>query len=323
MNKPEYLALRKKLNFTLSSRDWLVTMVTNLTLTGIACTLLFSASVFANFFAIPVLAVLFFRSFSWMHEAVHGTANPHRKLNELTGFYAGLFCFLDYGLWKDLHIKHHYWTGNYHQDPALGLIKNYRSLPNWVQRTLDFCWKHKIPFGALIQHVVFWTQSFLISKKSRSSVASLTKTLAPLALNIIFALTLSGPSLVAYLLGIGLYLYAVEIVNFPHHVGLYTETSEQRVNVWEQDHYARSCKYPAWIEKYIVLNFNYHVEHHLFPDLPWTQLPIAYQELSNHHLGHHPHQAEQGWISSRRNKKFIQFLEIDDDSIRKNQDQVA
>jgi len=79
--------------------------------------------------------------------------------------------------------------------------------------------------------------------------------------------------------GITLYLLLVEVVNFPHHLQLENSEKGPAIPAWEQEPYARSCLYPRWISELVVLNFNYHVEHHLFPDVPWYDLPRLSQKL--------------------------------------------
>ena len=76
------------------------------------------------------------------------------------------------------------------------------------------------------------------------------------------------PSIVIYLVG-------VELVNFPHHLDMPTvgsQSAKNRLYVWEQQAATRSCRYPGILSELLVLNFNLHTEHHLFPALPWFRL---------------------------------------------------
>ena len=69
------------------------------------------------------------------------------------------------------------------------------------------------------------------------------------------------PSFVIYLVG-------VELVIFPHHLDMPTvdpQSDKQRLYVWEQQATTRSCRYPGILSELLVLNFNLHTEHHLFP----------------------------------------------------------
>jgi fatty acid desaturase len=52
-------------------------------------------------------------------------------------------------------------------------------------------------------------------------------------------------------------------------------TTDRKLPLWEQAHSTRSCYYPRGISEFLVLNFNFHIEHHLFPTLPWYRLRRA------------------------------------------------
>jgi omega-6 fatty acid desaturase (delta-12 desaturase) len=45
--------------------------------------------------------------------------------------------------------------------------------------------------------------------------------------------------------------------------------------VWQQHMPTRTCDYPRGLSELLVLNFNFHVEHHVFPTLPWYRLRSA------------------------------------------------
>ena len=79
-------------------------------------------------------------------------------------------------------------------------------------------------------------------------------------------------TLLALLPSVMLYLVAVEIVNLPHHLQLPQFTGDQQFPAWQQYRTARSCIYPRWFARFFALNFNYHTEHHMFPDAPWYDL---------------------------------------------------
>jgi fatty acid desaturase len=67
----------------------------------------------------------------------------------------------------------------------------------------------------------------------------------------------------------------VEFVNLPHHLELPTYRGDTRLAPLEQHRIARSGIYPKWFSRGVLLNFNLHLEHHLFPTLPWHELENA------------------------------------------------
>jgi fatty acid desaturase len=100
-----------------------------------------------------------------------------------------------------------------------------------------------------------------------------------------------APSIVqprSWALGVALYLIAEELVNLPHHIGM--PTSSTKLTAWDQHRVTRSCYYPIGLSELFVLNFNFHVEHHLFPSLPWYRLRAA-RELLRPELDQGYHEA--------------------------------
>jgi len=96
----------------------------------------------------------------------------------------------------------------------------------------------------------------------------------------VFNLRVFGPSLL-------IYLVVVELINFPHHIGtgLFALTEQgQKLPLWLQAKVTRSCYYPAIFSDWLLMNFNFHIEHHLFPDLPWYDLRKA-QAITKEALG--------------------------------------
>jgi fatty acid desaturase len=61
-------------------------------------------------------------------------------------------------------------------------------------------------------------------------------------------------------------------------------TFDSKLPIWHQYRATRSCYYPRGVSELFVLNFNFHIEHHLFPALPWYRLRRA-RELVRSALG--------------------------------------
>jgi omega-6 fatty acid desaturase (delta-12 desaturase) len=218
-----------------------------------------------------LIPVFFFRSFALMHDCVHSSASSKKWLNDWIGVLAGACCFLPYEPWKRIHLDHHKWTGNVDRDPSMGLLKRF---PHFSQRKiqfLNFCWKNWIPAMATSQHLVFWTKSYqyVVNSKTRASIAKNIISLAlPLGLYCLIPWREILPGLILYLL-------MVEVINFPHHLQMPMVEGDISFPVYQQDQLARSCIYPRWFSRHVLNNFNLHIEHHLFPRLPWYQLEEA------------------------------------------------
>ena len=198
----------------------------------------------------------------------------------VVGHYASLFCFLPFYPWRYIHHEHHTWTGNPEKDPTMKEVlrmKTQKRIP-WPVR---FTWRSWIPFGAVLQHVVFWSYPVTAWKEGRMKRQRLHMLISILflAAGYICLATFAGwAALLRLWPSFVIYLAAVELVNFPHHLDMPTvdpRSDKQRLYVWEQQATTRSCRYPGILSELLVLNFNLHTEHHLFPALPWFRLKQA------------------------------------------------
>jgi len=281
MTKKDYVHLRNTLDFKLSHK-WLVGHIAvDLALLAVPVLLLFGRPGNLGFnlpdigrclVAALSLATLYFRSFSMMHEAVHGLIASHRRWNDFAGLAYGAICFLPFAQWREIHLLHHYWSGNIEKDPVRKITVLFRQEPTFACRVMSAFWPTWIPAAALMQNYVFWAES-LLRFRQKKSVLSLFGLALPLVLwGSLFASI--GLQLSAFVVipSIALYLALVEMVNFPHHTDLPQYEGETRLALWEQYKTARSCFYPKAVERFVLLNFNYHIEHHLFPTLPWYRL---------------------------------------------------
>jgi omega-6 fatty acid desaturase (delta-12 desaturase) len=225
-----------------------------------------------------ILAAVFFRAFCILHECGHGSASRQRWQNVLSGHLASIFCFLPFYPWKYIHEEHHRWSGHLDKDPtakALATWKQSRKVPALVR----FTWRTWIPLGALIQQFVFW---FYPAKLWRQhgfrSPQSFRTTASVSFLGAVYAALLWwlpwAPLVKAFIPAFVIYLVINELVNIPHHVDRPFGFPE-RLRPWQQYQTSRSCYYPPFVSELFILNFNFHVEHHLFPALPWYRLRAA------------------------------------------------
>jgi fatty acid desaturase len=95
-----------------------------------------------------------------------------------------------------------------------------------------------------------------------------------------------------------LFLVAEELVNIPHHVGM--ATYEDKLPIWHQYRATRSCYYPRGVSELLVLNFNFHIEHHLFPNLPWYRLRGARDVIRARLAGQYQEAVGIGWNVAHR-----------------------
>lgn len=278
---------------------------------------------FAFAASIPI-AVVMIRNVSFMHEAVHGLAHPNSTINYLFGLLAGSLCLLPFHLWKKIHLEHHFWAGNFNKDPSLEIMKRYPQISSAQKSLLNFSWKTRMPLTAFFQYIVFWAHSAVGLMKNHREGLLWMNMISPLTIWVLILWNLHGQQFAIIGAGFFLYLMLFEAINFPHHVGLYLEDSQTaRLQVWEQYAVTRTSRYPRLIEKVLVLNFNYHAEHHVFPNLPWHQLPMAHAIIQKSQVQSETTVIRWGWLGQRRKSPFMAFLRPDVYEIEKEISRVS
>ncbi len=276
LSKQDYLAIQARLD--LRPRFWpTVAMV----VFDVACLVVFSRLVHrsgvASFLLSQlVLTVVFFNSFSLLHECGHGSASPSTWFNTVLGHLASTFCLIPYFPWKYIHQKHHLWTGNLDHDPVLKSLRKFRD--DGVPGLVRVAWRSWVPLAGLLQHVVFLTYPLDMYRHGDLTRPKLLRCVLsalwmPASVAFLWGLFPETVRLGNVALGLVMFLFLEELVNLPHHVGM--PTFAGTLPLWQQYRATRSCNYPLGLSELVVLNFNFHIEHHLFPTLPWYRLRRA------------------------------------------------
>ncbi len=307
MTKSKYIEIRTTLDFGFSYR-WLVIHIAS-DLILLSFPILWAAQhvglstvsvVWGLASAIP-LAAFYFRSFSMMHEAVHGAILPARKWNDLLGLFYGIFCFLPFVHWKQIHLLHHQWAGNVEKDPVMKLVLDFRKPSTPTREFLSLLWRSWFPILAILQTYVFWTVSISRFWQDISLSRFMSLVLPVTIWGAAFAFADLSTTLLVTIPSILLYLATVEVINFPHHMNLPQYEGETKLALWDQYKIARSCIYSRFLARGLLLNFNYHVEHHLYPTLPWHQLDKLSERLHKELVGYNFTMGNQ-WILQNRVK---------------------
>jgi omega-6 fatty acid desaturase (delta-12 desaturase) len=286
LSKTSYELIRAQLQFRPSALAAALTLLVNAALFAAVLRLLAADSRTAYWGAQLLLPIVMFQAFGVLHDCGHGSFTASRLVNIVVGHYASILCCLPFWPWKYVHTEHHVWTGNPERDPGLAIVRRAREgkLP-WIIAT---AWRSWLPLAGFAQHVVFWMYPIVQARQGKLSRERLLRCGGSVAW---LVLALAGlhwlaPEVITFrnfLPGIALYLVLVELVNVPHHTGL--TAFDERLPLWEQHLPTRSCNYPPFVSELLVLNFNFHIEHHLFPNLPWYRLRAA-RRLVLPALGH-------------------------------------
>jgi len=222
------------------------------------------------------LPVVAFNAFALLHECGHGSATPSKTANSVLGLITSLFCFIPYFPWKYIHQKHHAWSGHIDNDPVLASAQKFRR--EGVPALVALCWRRWIPLAALLQHFVYALYPLKLLRQGalkgrRLYLCGLSIAFIPLGWGLIFLVAPEPFRVTNVAPALLLFLILEELVNVPHHVAM--PLFERKLPLWEQHLTTRSCHYPRGLSELLVLNFNYHIEHHLYPALPWYRLRKA------------------------------------------------
>lgn len=313
MERSLYLEIRKRHPFKRkSSRLWLhLGLDASLIVSGF----LLAASGYPWIWS-PLMAILMFRNFGLMHDAVHAAVHDVKWINEVIGIYSGAIALLPFELWRKSHLQHHFWSGNVEKDPVMALRSSLPRLPLIWRRFLNLSWTAWIPTLGLLQNVLFWKLS-LVSAKEDLRLKTVMSIVVPIvSWGILLSLLPISWILSTLAPGLFLYFLLTEAVNLPHHLQMPTVTADRRFNLWDQHRTARTCLYPKWFATLVTLNFNYHAEHHMYPDAPWYYLDEVQREIAPL-IGDEYHQDENmSWILENRSMPLLEVINKEGQTVK-------
>jgi len=215
---------------------------------------------------------------SLQHEALHGHPFRQHILNEAAVFPA-LALFVPYRRFRDTHLQHHF-------DPALtdpydDPESNYFDPSEWAKlsRPMQVLlrWNNTLA-GRMALGPVLGTSRFLqaeaalVLRGDRRVLAAWLMHLAGLVLVAAWLLSVATMPVWAYGLAVYSALALLRIRTFLEHRA--HEKYRSRTVVIED-------RGPLSL---LFLNNNFHVVHHMHPNIPWYELPALYAERKAHFL---------------------------------------
>jgi len=213
--------------------------------------------------------------FAAMHEAVHYSAFRARRVNEVVAWLAGFAILFNATYYRQFHFAHHRYAQDPSRDPELLTAPPPRSraaywwrataIPYWQARALNVWRLSRGRFEGLefipasmhaeIIRSMRWMAMVLLAL----AAASVTLGTAVLLWYWLLPLALGLPFLRLYLLS--------------EHTGC-SEDDDGLSNT--------RTTLSLWPVRFLMWNLPYHAEHHLFPSIPFHQLPAAHRWLRAH-----------------------------------------
>lgn len=226
------------------------------------------------YFLVPAMVLHGFgivTMFAPMHECIHRTAFKSRQLNDVFGWLAGVVCFYNATYYRRYHTWHHRYTQDPQRDPELSsppphniaaYVWHLTGIPFWFTKPRELL---MIAAGRT-RHLPYITDDVRPSV-TLSAAAQVTVYVVAIAASI----ATRNPVLLYYWLLPALLaqplLRAILIVE---HTGC-----SQDANGLTNTRTTRT----GWPVRMLMWNMPFHAEHHLYPSIPFHQLPAAHKEL--------------------------------------------
>jgi fatty acid desaturase len=217
---------------------------------------------------VPVQGVLIVFLFTLEHEATHRTPFANERLNDEAGRVAGFLLLLPFEWFRFFHLAHHRWTNIEGKDPELAGEKpatwaawawHVSGLPYWVAEVrllLRLVWGR-----ADDDFVPPLARSRVVWEARGMAVGYLVVAVNPVLWPLfwwvwILPVLLGQPFLRLYLLA--------EHGDCPRVANMFENTRTTFTN--------RVVRFLAW-------NMPYHVEHHVWPQVPFHRLPEVHRMM--------------------------------------------
>lgn len=211
---------------------------------------------------LPVQGVLIIFLFTLEHEATHRTPFRTVWLNDWAGRLCGLLLLLPFEWFRAFHMAHHRWTNLPGKDPELAGPKP-GTLREWVWHVsgLPYWISGLRLMGRLVAGRV--TDEF-VAEGARARIVAEARWMA--LLYALAALTLLGTPVLLWVWGMPV-LLGQPVLRFY----LLAEHGDcpEVANMFENTRTTFTTRAMRWL----AWNMPYHVEHHVWPTVPFHRLP--------------------------------------------------
>lgn len=245
--------------------------------------------VLAMFPAILLLTFVLHHAYLLAHDATHSAVSKHTWLNNLVGHLCSWMITVPFLSRQRTHMLHHSFTGHPEGDPVnKRVIQRFAVMNDEQAQRLERIWSSWAPMLTLNERIGLWRDSFSkyrakptsrrFKREIRANYISFAAYAAAFA---VFAWQGQLVLVACWYVPAWLLQMAMdELVNLPHHAETpLLKHDEEALPLWEQHRVSHSCKSLWFWSSCVLLNFNLHIAHHLFPWVPWNQLPDAQRKL--------------------------------------------
>jgi len=194
------------------------------------------------------------------HDAVHRLAHHNTRVNDWMGRVAAILEGMTFPMFRIVHLQHHAFTNHPDRDPDYLIGRRPRwLLPIWtvLRLTYDNFFMLRQRLWSSVRHGFYehlLTVGFQVGIVIGAIVLGYSKEIFYLW---IIPLALSGTILE---------LTVAWLVHYPHESRRPLENTRM---------------FPGLLWQLLTFNQNYHLVHHLWPNIPWFRYPLAAKVVEN------------------------------------------
>lgn len=220
-------------------------------------------------------AVLSVPSYSLSHECAHGTAFRNRTLNEVLFWISSFLYFEEPNHRRFSHARHHTYTWINKKDSQMPFATP-MNLKGWLLEVSGIglvIYEGKLfiqlALGKFSAEVLDYTPASELDKLKSGARWFVAGYLA------IAIAILAGADWLWYYLVLPRIVGGIVMLLFT--LVQHVEMEEDQLDIRRS---TRSCK-TNWLGRFLYMNMNYHIEHHLYPTVPFHALPALNKEVKD------------------------------------------
>jgi fatty acid desaturase len=283
---------RKGLRSEVSGRLFTLKVLVCALITAAGCWLALQPHLTFRLFGVLLIGLMFAHAAELQHETLHGLAYRSRRANRVVGVLLGLPMLISFTAYRVIHMRHHRDLGTPQNREFFDYGDQYgagerrtrmRNALTWLVRftMVRHYWQFATDVGRAVRDGDFDGESAVNSRRMRTEyLLVLFALLAAAALSAVFTTPVV----------LWVWLLPLVIVAAPAHA-LIELPEHFRCDVLDRSPFAntRTIKSNRLLTWYTNGN-NFHVEHHLMPNLPIERLPDLHTEvrdsLRHYHSGY-------------------------------------
>jgi fatty acid desaturase len=221
------------------------------------------------------------------HESLHGTAFKTSWMNDALYQLASFMQIWNPVVWRWSHMRHHTDTTIVGRDPEIGTMRP----PQMILLALNLLGLTSVPRNiAILIRQAFGRftadERDYVPESQLPNAANVARVHIGIYVTVIAACFATSSILPAMLIGLprAYGVWFLLLVGLPQHAGLAEDVLDHRLN-------SRTILLPL-PARFIYWNMNYHMEHHMFPMVPYHALPKLHEAIK------HDCPKAEGWFQT-------------------------